>query len=221
MDPNLILNRLNRLVRLDTTVFDEVRDDPKELVPAIIIVAVSALLASIGAWLWLALVGHDPYEVDFGKVFLKIILMGTLFNVGLWAVWVLVTYATLTAYFKEQADLQSLFRTMGYASFPLAATVVMLIPWLSFGVALIALVAWFVLSIYAVQATTGAHSNHVIAANLAGFDVFAILMAFLARSTGMTNGIFVNTENGYSTGHGAIVEGDNYKAPSVDDILNR
>ena len=45
MDPNVVINRLVRLAKLDTTVFDEVRDDANELIPAIVITVVSALLA--------------------------------------------------------------------------------------------------------------------------------------------------------------------------------
>ena len=51
MDPNVILNKILRLARLDTTVFDEVRDDVNELIPAMIVAAVSALLAGLGATL--------------------------------------------------------------------------------------------------------------------------------------------------------------------------
>ena len=45
MDPNAVLNKLIRLAKLDTTVFDEVRDDANELIPAMIVAAVSALLS--------------------------------------------------------------------------------------------------------------------------------------------------------------------------------
>ena len=52
MDPNVILGRVLRLARLDTSVFDEVRDDQNETIPAVIIAAISALLAGIGSFLW-------------------------------------------------------------------------------------------------------------------------------------------------------------------------
>ncbi len=211
MDPNVMLLRLKRLARLDTTVFDEVRDDARELIPSLLVVVVSSLLAGVGAWLWLALVGHEGLKIDFGNVFIKIILVGTIFNVVLWGFWVAVTYAVLTGYFKEQCDIQALFRTMGYAAFPLALTFFMLIPGISFGIGLAALVLWFVMSIYAVQSTTSAHSDHVIMSNALGFAVFAIIMAFMARSSGITTGVFVNTENSFSAGHGALIKGEYYK----------
>ena len=211
MDPNVILLRLKRLAQLDTTVFDEVRDDAREMIPSLIIVVVGSLIAGIGAWLWLALVGHEGLKVDFGNVFVKILLIGTIFNVVLWGFWVAVTYAVLTGYFKEECDIQQLFRTMGYASFPLALTFFMLIPGISFGIGLTALVLWFVMSIYAVQSTTTAHSDHVILSNALGYLVFAVIMSFMARTSGFTTGLFVNTENRPLTAHGAIVEGEYYK----------
>ena len=47
MDPKALLDKILRLARLDTTVFDEVRDDPNELIPATIVTVVSAMLAGL------------------------------------------------------------------------------------------------------------------------------------------------------------------------------
>lgn len=216
MDFNLILGRIRRLARLDTSVFDEVRDDQRELVPALIIVAVSALLAGIGVWLWLIFVGPDGYDVDIANVFLKIILIGTIFTAVLWAVWVLVTYVVLLQFYKEQVDLQSLFRTMGYAAFPFSLSLLMLVPWFSMAFGIAALVLWFVMSIYAIQAATGVSSDKVIMANLAGFLVFAAILGLIARESGLSTGVFVNSESM------AVSEGEFYELPNFDlgDIIN-
>ncbi len=208
MDPNLILNRLVRLAQLDTSPFDEVRDDPKELVPAIAIVAISALLSGIGTWLWLVFVKPDgPVNVDFVKVLLNILLLGTLMTVALWAVWVGVTAVVLQSVFKEQIDMMSLFRTMGYASFPFAASFLMLMPYLHMGVGLAAIVGWFVLSIFAVQAASGADSGKVIKSTLAGFLVFAVLLGMFARGAGIGTGIFIDSES-RAVGEGEFYEID-------------
>jgi hypothetical protein len=213
MDPNAILNRIMRLARLDTGVFDEVRDDQRELVPAIAIVAISALLAALGGWLWLLFDAPSGAKVDFGNVFVKIILMGTVFTVVLWAVWAAVTYVVLVQFYKEQADLQMLLRTMGYAAFPLSLSLLMFVPGLSLGFAVGALVLWFVMSTYAVQSTTSGQSNHVVIANAAGFLVFALVMALLARSTGMGTSVFLSERH-------AQEEGKYYKA-DVPDIASK
>ena len=52
MDPNVVLNRLMRLARLDTTVFEEVRDDANETIPAIVIAVASCFLSGLGLFLW-------------------------------------------------------------------------------------------------------------------------------------------------------------------------
>lgn len=209
MDPNAIMNKVMRLARLDTSVFDEVRDDPKEIGPAIILVAISALIAGIGVMLWLLFVKPDGADLDFAGVLLKVLILGTIFAVVLWGVWVAVTYFVLVQVFKEPADIQVLARTMGYAAVPFALSFLMLIPGISLGIGIVALVIWFVMSIYAVQAATGASPDRVIIANLAGFAVFAIIMSFLASVTGMTTGAFVQSDNVFT--EGTIFEGEYYE----------
>ena len=210
MDPQVVFNRILRLARLDTTVFDEVRDDQRELLPAILIVAISALLAGIGVWLWLIFVKPSGLDVSHSDVIIKVWLLGTLFAVVLWAVWVAVTYVVLVQFYREQADLQQLLRTMGYAAFPFALSLLMLIPGLSFGIGLLAVVLWFVMSIYAVQVATTATSDRVIMATLAGFAVFAIVMSLIARESGLTTGVWVNSESM------AIDEGEFFSFPEID-----
>ena len=216
MDINAILNRVMRLARLDTTVFDEVRDDERELIPAIVIVAISSLLAGVGAWLWLLFVKPTGVDLDFGNVLLKIMLIGTIFAAVLWGVWVAITYVILVQVYKEQTDLMSLMRTMGYAAFPFSLSLLMFIPGLSFGIALAAIVLWFVMSTYAVQAASNASSDRVVMANAIGFIVFAVFMALIARESGLTTGVFVNAESR------AISEGEYYKLDlgSLRDLLN-
>jgi hypothetical protein len=211
MDFNLVLNRLLRLAQLDTSPFDEVRDDQRELIPAIAIVAVSALLASIGPLIWLLIEKPSEFDLEWANAILYLVVLGTIFTVVLWAVWVGVTGVLLQSVFKEQVDMMALFRTMGYASFPFALSFVMLVPALSTGVGLAALVAWFVLSIFAVQAASGADSGKVIKSAMIGFVVFAVLFGLFARATGIASGVFV-----FSEGPRAIAEGEYWKFEQDD-----
>lgn len=211
MDPNVIMNRIMRLARLDTTVFDEVRDDQRETLPAVLIVVAGCILAFVGVWLWILFEKPDGLDIDYGNLFVKVFLMGTVFTVAMWGVWVAVAYVVLVQFYKEQADLQSLVRTMGYAALPFSLSLVALIPGLHFGVGITALVVWFVLSIYAVQATTAAASERVVMANIVGFLVFAVVLGLLARSTGMATGVFMDTEAGKT-----FEEGEFFKVPSVN-----
>ena len=178
MDPNLVVNRVLRLARLDTTVFDEVRDDVNELIPAFIIIAVSALLAGLGAFLFIQV----NFDASPDGLFLRTFLMGGIFLALLYGVWVLVTYVLLVQVYKASADLQALFRTMGYASAPLALSVLMFIPVLYPVFAIVPIGLLFVMSIYATQSVTNADSTQVVIANLAGFAVMVLVLGIVATS---------------------------------------
>ncbi len=180
MNPNLVMNRILRLARLDTTVFDEVRDDVNDLIPAFIIIAASALLAGLGAFLFIQV----NYDSAPDGLFLRTFLMGGIFLGVLYGVWVLVAYVLLVQVYKASADLQALFRTMGYASAPLAISVLMFIPVLYPVFAIVPIALLFVLSIYATQSVTNADSTQVVIANLAGFAVMVLVLGVVATSGG-------------------------------------
>lgn len=179
MDPNVIINRLVRLAKLDTTVFDEVRDDPKELIPAIVIAAISAVLAGLGALLFWSVVA----AVTPDSAFVNQVILGSIFMAVMYGVAALVVYVVMAQMFKVQVDLQTLVRTMGYASFPLAFSVLMFIPILWPVFAIVPLALLLVTTIYAVQSATGAESNQVVIASLIGFAVFVLVLGLISSTT--------------------------------------
>lgn len=213
MDPNAVLDRVMRLARLDTTVFDEVKDDLNETVPAVAIVAIASLIAGIGVWLWLLVEAPSGIDVDFGNVLVNVLLLGTIFSVVLWAAWVAVTYVVLVQVYKESVDFQTLLRPMGYAAIPLVITVFMVISGVALAIGVVALGLWFVFAIYATQAASNASSDRVVISTLAGFAVYCVVMAFLASQTGMTTGLFATDDD-------AVIEGEYFDFPSADDIFN-
>jgi hypothetical protein len=178
MDPNAILNRILRLARLDTTVFDEVRDDEKELIPALIVAGIASLLAGLGA----ALFWEFNFDRGPDNVWLNNFILGGLFMAALYMVWVLIAYVIVVQVFKATADLQSLIRTMGYAAVPLAICVLMFIPVLYPVFAIVPLALLFVMTIYAVQSVTNADSSQVVIANTAGFAVMVLVLSIVAFS---------------------------------------
>jgi hypothetical protein len=179
MDPNVILNRVMRLARLDTTVFDEVRDDQQELVPAVIVAVISAFLAGRGACLWSQVVPVSSLD----SAFLNQFILGSLFLVVMYGVSGLGIYVVLAQVYKVQADLQSIIRTMGYGAIPLAASVLMFIPIIWPVFSLVPLALLFVMMIYAVQSATGAESNQVVVSVLIGFAVMVLVLGFIAIQT--------------------------------------
>ena len=189
LDVGAIVSRIQRLARLDTTVFDEVRNAASETIPALAVVIGSTLLSAIGVWLWLTL---EVDGLDTAQVILKLVILGTAVTVGAWALWALVTQVVLLNVFGVQADRMSLIRCMGYAAAPAAAMLLMLVPTIGLGIGIAATVAWFTLTNYAIQAAApAARPNQVVLANIAGFAVFAVLMALLADTTGWSPGLFI------------------------------
>lgn len=188
LDFAILADRLQRLVRLDTSVFDEVRDDPAATLPAVFVLSASTLLSGVGGWLWWL-------AQDFGSsgdVFLESVVLGSIFSIALWIVWLLVAWVILTQLFREDADWQQMLRTMGMAGAPLAISVLMFIPGIDFGVGLASIALFFGLTTIAIQATTAAAPARVLVANLAGFAVWGIVLGLLATSESyLAPGIFL------------------------------
>jgi hypothetical protein len=178
MDPNVVMNRITRLARLDTSVFDEVRDDPNETIPAVIIAAVSCLLAGLGAFLWWEIV--PDFEAD--SSFVNIVILGTIFLLAMYGVAALVVFVVMAQMYRVQADLMSLIRVMGYASIPLAGSILMLIPVIWPVFALVPLAVLLVMMIYAVQSATGAESTQVVIASVIGLTVLVLVCGLIATS---------------------------------------
>ncbi|MEX1252770.1 MAG: hypothetical protein WEE64_00370 [Dehalococcoidia bacterium] len=177
LDLGILTDRLQRLVRLDTSVFDEVRQDPAATTPAVLVVVLSTFLSGVGGWLWWML-------KDFGDgrdVLVESVLLGSVFSIALWIVWLLVAWVILTQVFREEADWQQMLRTMGMASAPLAISVVMFIPGIDFGIALASIALFFGLTTIAIQAVTTANAARVLVANLVGFGVWAMVLGLLVN----------------------------------------
>ncbi len=182
MDPNVIINRLVRLAKLDTSVFDEVRDDPQELIPGIIVAVVSAFLAGLGAFLWWTMQDFTP-----DGNFLNNFILGSIFLAALYGVAALVIYVVMAQMYHVQVELVALARTMGYAAVPLALSVLMFIPIIWPVFSLVPLALLFVMMIYAVQSVSGAESRQVVMATTIGFTVMVLILGFLALASSDTD----------------------------------
>jgi hypothetical protein len=179
VDFNVVLNRLMRLARLDTTVFDEVRDDQNELIPAVIVAVVCSFLAGLGAFLCSSIVP----SIDLDDAFLDQLILGSIFLAVMYGVAALIVYVVLAQLYKVQVDLYAIVRTMGYAALPLALSLLMFIPGIFPVFALVPLALLFVMMIYAVQSATGADSQQVVISVLVGFTVMVLVLGFIATST--------------------------------------
>jgi hypothetical protein len=180
IDVNAIVQRLRRLATLDTSVFDEVRDDATALIPAVVVVVVSTFLTGIGGWLWYQMQSNN-YKA--GTFLMKSAIFGSVVSIVLWGVWVGVTYVMLSQVFRARADINQLVRVMGFAAAPLALGVLLFIPKLSYGIGLTSLALLFGLTTIAVQSATDASAGRTLAANGAGFAVWAIVLVLFVSGT--------------------------------------
>lgn len=172
--------RLRRLAMLDLSVFDDLRFDQSATVPAIAVAVVSMALLGLGGWLWWA---TTPGLGDDASVFFKTVILGTVFGAGAWLAWLLVIYAVLRQVSRVTLPIEQLLRTAGYAAAPLVIALGMVIPSVSFGIGLLALAAWVTTTQAALERTLGRGGGDVLAANLAGFAVWAIVMSLLATGS--------------------------------------
>ena len=107
----------------------------------------------------------------------------SILSIALWGVWVAITYVMLTQVFRARADVNELVRVMGFATAPLALTILMFIPGLDFGIGLAASALFFGTTVIAVQSATDAPAGRVLVATAAGFAVWAIVLGLLTTST--------------------------------------
>lgn len=190
---NVTLNRIARLVRLDTSVFREARDDRAALVPGIGVAAVSVLVMALGTWLWAELKQGDNPFFDSGRFFVRSVLIGTITGTAAWAGWVAIAGYLLQQVFRRTVTLSSLFGPLGLAALPLAIGLLSLIDVFFLAFAVTALAGAALLTQVALQETTDATPGEAAAANLAGFLVFALVLVLLGReSADLAPGIFAS-----------------------------
>ncbi len=190
VDHQTIVGWVRRLIAFDSKVFEDIRGNPTATVPAVLLVVVSMLFTGLGGWLWWSIT--QGYGGEW-ETFRDSALIGSLIAVALWGViWVGLVYFFLTQFFRERVFLEQLLRVMGLATAPMALTVFMVIPGVSFAIALGALVLTFGLTSIAIQSVTNADPLKIVVANVAGFAVWAAFLTIFVSSNHVYGpGIFV------------------------------
>jgi hypothetical protein len=189
-----VLNWLGRLVRFDSSAFDEIKLDPAGLISGIVVVAVTNLIIGIGTYLYAEFA--DLSETS--DLLLRSLIIGTIIQTVVWLAWPGVTHLLINSLYRATSDIQQLVATMGFAYMPAVISFLILITFLDWPFAILGMVATFVLSQYAIAAATTATSAQITMANLAGFAAFALLMGAVSELTSgdgpgdypMANGIW-------------------------------
>ena len=123
MNANEMLEVLRRVLLLDKTVFQQVRDDPALTGPAAGGAAIAVLIAGFGAWLY----GQTVWNgVGFG--FFDTVILGTLFTIILLMAGFGITYVVLIQALRIDIAPDALVRLLAVGHLPYALGLLVCIP---------------------------------------------------------------------------------------------
>ena len=168
---------LGRLIRLDLSVFDEVRADPSATPGAIVVVFLASVLAGTGSWLWAV----QWRGVEATEVFVKSLVIGSVIQTIVWFIWVYVVFQVLARAYGARTDFFELIRTMGFAFAPMGVSILIAITSFAVPFGVVALAGAALLSHFAIQSSSSAEPRQVLIANFVGFLSFAVVMGVLAN----------------------------------------
>ena len=174
----LILMRLRRIAIFDMDVLDDVRVDPRATMSALGVAVASIAFLGLGGWLWWVQSGLG----DRTFVFVKSVLIGGAFSVAAWLVWLLVATLVLQRMGHMAVDVGQLVRAAGFACAPLTLALFMVIRPVAFGVGMVAIAGWVACTQIAIQRVSGRAGRETLAANVAGFAAWALLMSLLTTA---------------------------------------
>jgi hypothetical protein len=174
-----------RLLRLDLSVFEEVRAEPATLPTALSVVFCASLAAGLGTWLWGL---QSAFEIDEIELFVKAVLIGSVFQTLTWlAVWVGGVYWVLRQAYGAEADFWTVARTMGFAFAPVAASLLIVLDLFAVPFGILSFGATLLLTNAAVQTAGDVEFREASVANLAGFAPFLIIMGVWANMAEIGN----------------------------------
>jgi hypothetical protein len=166
---------LGRLIRLDFSVFEELRTDRSATPTALGIVFVSGFLGGIGTVIWT--MQHDDFiGLDTTDVILKSLLLGSVIQAAVWFAWVYITYMIVARVYGSPVLFSELVRTMGFAFAPVAFSVFIAIAPLAIPIGLMSFGAALLFTTAAVEHASEVDQRQAMLATLAGFAIFLVFM---------------------------------------------
>ena len=184
------LSLYRRLLAGDLSVIGEVSRTETDTKPALAVLLVGVLIASLGAWLWVVI---DTGGGAIGAPALRVLLLGSLTSLGAWALWLGLTWYALRSIFEITVDIGPLMRSMALVGGFAVWQFFMLAGPASFAVGLITTFALVLLSVVAVRAAAGAADDRAAIISVGiGFSVYALTLSLLADLAGVGSGLFVH-----------------------------
>lgn len=168
---------VGRLVRLDLSVFDEVRSETSATPSAIAIVFGASVMAGIGSWLWAV----QWRGVEATDVLVKSLIFGSILQTLAWFIWVYMVFQVLARAYGARLDFYALTRTMGYAFAPVGMSILISITAFAVPFGVVSLATAVLLTQFAIQSSSSSDPRQVLIANVVGFLAFAVAMGVLAN----------------------------------------
>jgi|GEM_PF-1763672 len=184
-DFSRLMSRVMRLLRLDTSVFDEVYRDTNATIPVAVLVAALLFISGIGGYFYIdGLISFDRYDLiahSAGAFFLRSMIFGTIFGVLMWLAWSGVTMLLLNQLTPTKADFLGIARVIGLAFLPLLLSLLMIVNDFFIGLSWIVLAGIAALAVIGVLEAVDVKPGPAWLVTLGGFAVFVIVMTFLGH----------------------------------------
>jgi hypothetical protein len=188
MNANEILEVLRRVLLLDKTVFQQVRDDPGLTGPAAAGAAIAVLIAGLGAWLY----GQTVLE-GYSFSFFDTVVLGTLFTIILVMAGFGVTYVVLIQALRIDIAPDALVRLLAVGHLPYALGLLVFFPDLGYAFGLLSILGVFWWTLFALRSALPAANELKLAASVvAGMAVWMAIIPFISGSDNeFVTGVFV------------------------------
>lgn len=185
-----VLSLLHRLLAGDLAVLGEVSRTESDTRPALAVLVLGVLVASLGSWLWLVI---DSGGAAIAAPALNVLLLGSLASLGGWALWLGLTWHALKSIFQVDVDWCELMRPMALVGGFAVWQFFMLAGPASFAVGLVVTIAGMLLSVLAVRAAAPQADDRAAIISVGmGFGIYALALSLLADLVGVGSGFFVH-----------------------------
>ena len=176
MTLDLVIARIRRALMLDVTAYEETRDDASFTLFSLGAAGVGVFLAAIGAWLW----AETVLESTPDGWFVDTVILGSIFLAVLWLIGIAAIYLVLAQIYGEEITPDGLVRVVALAHLPFSMGLLVFIPEIGFGFAMLAIAATFYYVNFAIKAAyPGVDSLRVMLAVVAGFAVWLFVLPIL------------------------------------------
>ena len=184
------LSLQRRLLAGELGVIGEVSRNDSDTKPALAVLVLGVVFASLGAWLWVVI---DSRGAAIAAPALNVLLLGSFASLGAWALWLGLTSHALRSIFQVEVAWSELLRTMALVGGFAVWQFFMLAGPASFAVGLIATIAGVLLTVLAVRAAAPQADDRAAIISVGiGFGVYALVLSLAADLLGIGSGLFVH-----------------------------